>query len=177
VKDIPKEITAAPPWLDDIHEEVRTDLDFWMMQIRLEQGRIDEARPYFANIKGFFEKYSKGSYLIAKESFERHLAKNEAPSGSASKSGCFIATAACGDLCAPEVVALSAFRDEILLGSRIGRGFVRLYYALSPPFAAVISRSRILRGAALAVVVRPTVRLVQTFRRRRFKDHSIGRNE
>jgi hypothetical protein len=100
VEDIPPEITAAPPWLDDIHEEVRTDLGFWMMYIRMKQGRVEEARNYLENIRRFFEKYHKGGYLVAKEAFEEHLSartKKAVPARSQSKSGCFIATAVCGD--------------------------------------------------------------------------------
>lgn len=78
-----------------------------------------------------------------------------------SQSKCFIATAACGDSLAPEVAALSGFRDEVLLHSRIGRTFVRLYYAVSPPFAGVIARSGILRRAAMMIVVRPALWFVR----------------
>jgi hypothetical protein len=39
---------------------------------------------------------------------------------------CFIATAACGDPFAPEVLVLSAFRDNVLLRRRGGQVFVRI---------------------------------------------------
>lgn len=76
------------------------------------------------------------------------------------KSGCFVATAACGDPFAPQVIALSAWRDEVLLGNRIGRAFMCLYYLASPPFAALIARSGGLRRAAMVLLVGPAVRLV-----------------
>ena len=75
--------------------------------------------------------------------------------------GCFIATAACGNPVAPEVVALSAFRDQRLSRSRIGRGLIRLYYVLSPPIALVIGRSPVLRRAAMSVLIQPVVRRIQ----------------
>lgn len=78
--------------------------------------------------------------------------------------GCFVATAACGDSFAPEVIELSAFRDSVLLPHRTGRAFVRLYYTVSPPFAAVIAQSGVLRRAAMVLAVRPTVRLVGIFK-------------
>src|SRR5215207_3732238 len=43
------------------------------------------------------------------------------------KRGCFIATAAFGDSDAPEVIYLSAFRDDALSQSVFGRGFIRVY--------------------------------------------------
>ncbi len=79
----------------------------------------------------------------------------------AESGGCFIATAAFGDPLAPEVILLSAFRDEVLNASGIGRAFIRLYYAASPSIAAVIAQSGALRRVAMALVVRPAVRLVQ----------------
>ena len=78
-----------------------------------------------------------------------------------SSGGCFVATAACGDPLAPEVILLSAFRDDVLTPSRIGRTFVRVYYAVSPPVASVIARSAALRRVSMALIVRPAVRLVQ----------------
>jgi hypothetical protein len=83
----------------------------------------------------------------------------------AKSGGCFIATAACGNPFAPEVVFLSAFRDDGLLRSRIGTAFVNLYYAVSPPIAAVIARSNVLRRAAMASVVRPAASLVRALTR------------
>lgn len=80
--------------------------------------------------------------------------------------GCFVATAACGSPFAPEVIVLSAFRDDVLLQNRLGRASVRLYYGMSPPVAAVIARSGLLRYAAMLGVIKPTVRIVQAIRRK-----------
>jgi hypothetical protein len=76
-------------------------------------------------------------------------------------SGCFVATAACGDPSAREVIVLSAFRDDVLLRSRVGRTFVRFYYVVSPPIAAVVARSALLRRSAMLLVIRPAVCLVK----------------
>jgi len=93
IKDIPPEITSAPVWLDDIHEEVNSDLDLLMMFIRIKQDRTDEARQYLNNIKAFYDKYSKGNYQTAKQIFDKHEQQvtREATayaSSRGSKSGC-----------------------------------------------------------------------------------------
>jgi hypothetical protein len=51
------------------------------------------------------------------------------------KSACYIATAVYGDYEAPEVKTLRRFRDETLDKSVLGRLFITLYYAISPPLA------------------------------------------
>lgn len=61
---------------------------------------------------------------------------------------CFIATAACGRMDAPEVIALKKFRDEVLSRNAAGRFFIEAYYKISPPFARAISRSDSLRRFA-----------------------------
>lgn len=79
-----------------------------------------------------------------------------------SKSGsCFIATAACGDSLAPEVLFLSDFRDESLARQTTGLAFIRLYNLVSPPLAAVIARYGWMRSVALLVIVKPAVRIVR----------------
>ncbi|GEM_PF-1526228 len=86
------------------------------------------------------------------------------------KSGCFVVTAACGDPLAPEVIELSAFRDDVLLRKGIGKGFVHLYYRVSPPFAAVIARSAMLRRLSMALIVSPAAKLLATSIRRNRED-------
>ena len=58
----------------------------------------------------------------------------------APRSRCFIATAACGDTAAPDVIALSCFRDEVLLRSCTGRAFVL------PNFAADCRNHRVIEA-------------------------------
>lgn len=61
---------------------------------------------------------------------------------------CFIATAAYGSPLAPEVQTLRRFRDEFLMGNAPGRLFVALYYRLSPPVAATVAASPVLKALA-----------------------------
>lgn len=69
------------------------------------------------------------------------------------KQGCFIATAAHGSYESPYVQVLRRFRDEVLLTSERGRGFVDWYYRNSPSAADYIASPE--HGA-----VRWTVRLL-----------------
>src|SRR5262245_40489778 len=80
--------------------------------------------------------------------------------------GCFIATAACGDYNAPEVIYLSAFRDESLSKSALGRSFIRAYYAVSPRFATVIEGSDFLRLAVRKFFLRPLIFLLRQVHQR-----------
>lgn len=71
---------------------------------------------------------------------------------------CFVATAAYGTAWAANVTTLRTFRDECLLQSPVGRGFVSLYYAASPPLAHWIAERPWAR-AATRVALTPAVTL------------------
>ncbi|MGV8123531.1 MAG: CFI-box-CTERM domain-containing protein [Candidatus Xenobiia bacterium LiM19] len=80
--------------------------------------------------------------------------------GSSGKSGCFIATAAFGSPVDPHVMTLRHFRDTRLLTNLPGRTFVSFYYRISPPIAALISRSQALRTAT-CILLLPVVFTVE----------------
>lgn len=65
---------------------------------------------------------------------------------------CFIATAAYGSPMAREVWTLRGFRDLYLMGNAPGRAFVGFYYAVSPPIAAVVAGSSVLRVSTRALL-------------------------
>lgn len=48
------------------------------------------------------------------------------------KGGCYVATAVYGSYDCPQVWTLRRYRDDTLAKSRLGRAFIRLYYAVSP---------------------------------------------
>ncbi len=67
---------------------------------------------------------------------------------------CFIATAACG-ADTIEVLTLRNFRDQFLLTNSGGRVFVNIYERLSPPMAAIIDKSPILKRITRKLIVLP----------------------
>jgi hypothetical protein len=75
--------------------------------------------------------------------------------------GCFIATAAYGSPTAEQIDVLREFRDVVLLKSTVGSQFVVLYYQLSPPIAAFIARSDLLRTIVREFLVDPIVWIIE----------------
>jgi hypothetical protein len=77
------------------------------------------------------------------------------------KEGCFIATSAYGSPLAPEITILRRFRDEVLLKSGLGIGFVNFYYVASPPLASFISKRVFLRAATRQILLKPILRFLK----------------
>lgn len=80
------------------------------------------------------------AYTQSLDSFMRQInADNpsflQAPAPQQQKSGCYIATAVYGSYDAPEVLKLRDFRDQTLARFALGRGFIWVYYRVSPPIA------------------------------------------
>lgn len=67
--------------------------------------------------------------------------------------GCFLATAAYGDYASPELQLLRQWRDESLLGNRVGSGLVQGYYAVSPAFADAVAASPWAQAATRAALL------------------------
>lgn len=59
-------------------------------------------------------------------------ASPHSPASKSSSGGCYVATAVYGSYDCPEVWTLRRFRDDTLGASWYGRGFIRLYYTVSP---------------------------------------------
>lgn len=103
--------------------------------------------------------------LLNTEGFKNELCILEGSKASiknSSKSGCFIATAAYGSDVEPQVLRFLLFRDQVLLSSKAGSAFVRLYYRWSPPIALCISRSAWLRVGTRVLVLEPVLRFLKT---------------
>lgn len=140
------------------------------------QRKADEAKHHAANEvhrkamdnKAAFEAQERKKNTEAWERAGKASQKLQRESGGKSGSGtgpCFVATAAFGDYNAPEVVFLRTFRDELLSQSFLGRCFIRAYYRLSPPIAAVIAKSQSLRTITRKFCLQPTISLLRRLRR------------
>jgi hypothetical protein len=143
--------------VNEAHAAFAQAAEWWEYSLRCE--RMPDSEVQAANMEQFGKNLQRVKAKAAKTASPTTPAS--AQSTPKSPGGCFVATAACGDPLAPEVIALSDFRDEVLVRSRMGRALISLYYTTSPPVAALIARFSVLRNAALALVVRPAVRLVR----------------
>jgi predicted RNA-binding Zn-ribbon protein involved in translation (DUF1610 family) len=77
------------------------------------------------------------------------------------KTGCFVATAACGSSTAWEVDVLRGFRDGVLMESSVGRFAAAAYYRLSPPLARLIDRRPLLQKTVRFFLITPLARLIR----------------
>lgn len=59
-----------------------------------------------------------------------------------SSEGCYIATMVYGDYDHPQVLALRAFRDNVLKSSLLGRMFISSYYAISPKLVNLLKNKK-----------------------------------
>lgn len=62
-------------------------------------------------------------------------------SAARSKEGCYIATCVYGSYDCQQVLTLRRFRDGVLARSRLGRAFIRVYYAVSPALVRRFGRA------------------------------------
>lgn len=76
---------------------------------------------------------------------------------------CFIATAAFSTRTAPEVLALCAFRDQILKNYFLGQIFISSYYKISPPIARWLDRNPTYKKYVRFVLRKTATRLNSIF--------------
>jgi tetratricopeptide (TPR) repeat protein len=81
--------------------------------------------------------------------------------GGQRKSGCFIATAACGADQAPEVLLLQQFREQVLRPRLVGRTAIAVYETVSPPLARLIERSEFTKQSVRKCILRPACRFAR----------------
>lgn len=86
---------------------------------------------------------------------------NQRLKGGKSPSNCFVATACYGSYEHPDVMIFRRWRDQSLLTSPAGRGFVRFYYKVSPTLAAKIEKVPYLRNFIRKFVLEPFARILE----------------
>ncbi len=89
--------------------------------------------------------------LLAQKETKHYSETFDFPNGSITmelidKSSCFVATAVYGDQFHPNVVALRLYRDQVLMKTRLGRGFVYFYYKVGPGMAFLVRQAPGLSG-------------------------------
>ncbi len=89
--------------------------------------------------------------LLAQKETKHYSETFDFPNGSITmefidKSSCFVATVVYGDQFHPNVVALRLYRDQVLMKTRLGRGFVYFYYKVGSRMALLVRRTPGLSG-------------------------------
>jgi len=110
------------------------------------------ARKYYPETGNYG--YSKYTGEAAETSYTFDKTIGEAGGGGS----CFIATASYSSPMAEEIIVLKRFRDDILMKTTPGKGFVNLYYAISPPIADFIRNKPGLK-AMVREVLKPLVEI------------------
>lgn len=129
----------------------------------IDMGNIDsgiksliDAAALLPNEKSVIEAVEKGQEIK-----KAAMSQEKSPE----KSGCFIATAVYGDIMAPEVVCLRQYRDKILTLTTTGRAFIKLYYFVSPPLAAIVGKSRVLKIVIRTIILKPVVTKLKRYQK------------
>lgn len=74
---------------------------------------------------------------------------------------CFVATGVYGSYDAPEVVELRRFRDQNLIGTCLGKVFLRFYYLWSPYLAKFVAQRPMLRQWVRRWLLDPLVQFIR----------------
>ena len=96
-------------------------------------------------------------------------------SNTTTQSGCFIATAAFGSPYHERIDVLRCWRDVRLRQSRLTAPLVRWYYAISPPIARLVAKSKLLRFFVRSAL-KPTIWLISIQVKDDFRDWEDDRS-
>ena len=89
------------------------------------KGYVQVPGDIYVNLQNAINRYGNRAYANAPE-----------------KKGCYIATAVYGSYDCPEVWVLRRYRDNNLSNHRIGRSFIKIYYALSPMIVKLLGHKQ-----------------------------------
>ena len=115
--------TSVAAYRAGLIEDLSTALTLKVERIRLEnESQTVLINNYEYNAERLLDLYGKVSTWV----------KANGGTLPQEKKGCYIATAVYGAYDCPSVWVLRRFRDQTLQATAIGRGLVRIYYAISP---------------------------------------------
>lgn len=78
------------------------------------------------------------SYGSSRSTSSNYSSSSSSNYSSSSSGGCYIATMAYGDYNHPKVLALRKFRDDVLSKTFVGKGFINIYYFISPKLVKIL---------------------------------------
>ena len=111
---------------------------------------LSEGRTYYFAAKAVDTQGLKSDYsnIVSTDNPYGVVTEEGAPQSvsEAGGGGCFIATAAYGSNMDKHVKILTKFRDKHLVTNPVGRGIVKSYYKLSPPFADYVRNYPVARA-------------------------------
>jgi hypothetical protein len=142
------------------------------LSVQFKRLTLREARTQIADEAGIKQVTNDASFDEFLDRIVSKIGAFHAEQQRAAQKRCFIATAACSTAQAPDVVTLRQFREVVLCQSFIGRLVSSMYGNVSPPVAALIGRSEMLKLLTRHLVVRPVAYLA-----RRQMEETIGNQD
>ena len=129
---LPQNKTKAAYWYTKAAEQGHTDAQFFLGLLYHKGVGVETDR---AKARYWYTKAAEQGSKAAKDGL-RKLDTGKGPGG------CYVATCVYGSYDCPEVWTLRRFRDTSLSASWLGRGFIRLYYAISPKIVELFGNKK-----------------------------------
>lgn len=120
------------------------------------------------NLNEIIFKLSKGDFVITKFEItsygEDWVNGNMISIQKTTNKKCYIATVCYDSFDSKEVILFRRFRDESLSKFILGRGFILLYYTLSPNLSKIIGKSSLLKYLIKHLILFPIYTLIRFFK-------------
>ena len=129
-----------------------TSSDYARLQAYVSKGQKLSAIKYVRDKTGAGLAEAK-TFVEANFDFPEYKAQSK------KKQGCYVATCVYGSYDCPSVWVLRRYRDYTLAASRLGRAFIRIYYAVSPTAVRLFGKTRLFKHIFKARLDRMVTRL------------------
>lgn len=115
------------------------------------KGYVQVPGDIYVNLQNAINRYGNRAYANApddvKPYYYREMQQLQStystpPQEPEKKKGCYIATAVYGSYNCPEVWVLRRYRDNNLSNHKVGRSFIKIYYALSPMIVKLLGHKQ-----------------------------------